>query len=105
MLILKSSKIHGVGVFTTAVIRKGAKPPLFPVKDWVLLPLGSLRGPRLRYAVPSVKGWWCPRDPHRMSIGWYLNHSKRPNCSADTPMKALRGIRAGEELTINYDDL
>jgi Proteins containing SET domain len=44
------------------------------------------------------------QDFHRMSIGWYTNHSKQPNVETRT-WKALRDIKKGEEITIDYDAL
>jgi SET domain-containing protein len=37
-----------------------------------------------------------------MSIGWYLNHSKNPNVDVSSNFRAIRKIRRGEELTIDY---
>jgi SET domain-containing protein len=36
-----------------------------------------------------------------MSVGWYLNHSQRPNLSV-SDYRALSDIAGGSELTINY---
>ena len=41
-----------------------------------------------------------------MSIGWYLNHSSRPNVQIDgLSARAVRAIRAGAELTVDYGAL
>jgi hypothetical protein len=51
-------------------------------------------------------GWHIPADWHRMSIGWYINHSDNPNVAHDDYIYyAHKYIRAGEELTINYESL
>jgi len=39
-----------------------------------------------------------------MSIGWYLNHSDKPNVCALT-WRSIRSIRPNQELTISYLDL
>jgi hypothetical protein len=45
-----------------------------------------------------------PRTLNMLSVGWYLNHSERPNVEADEDGRfhALRRIRKGEELTADY---
>jgi hypothetical protein len=51
-------------------------------------------------------GYHCPRDWHRMSIGWYLNHSDRPNVAMNgMRARATRAIPAGTELTVDYGAL
>ena len=41
-----------------------------------------------------------------MSIGWYLNHSPRPNVRMrGMSALAVRALRAGEELTVDYGAL
>lgn len=102
MLVLKPSKIQGVGVFTTTKIKKGTTPPLF-FGDWIFK--RRCAGRQRHFCVKTEGGYWCPRNYHRMSIGWYLNHSDTPNCSSDTNPKTLRHIQAGEELIIDYSKL
>lgn len=104
MLILKPSLIHGVGVFTTEDIAKGKVLPLFAPGDWKYV--GSVSGWKARYCVRTGErggGYYAPEDYHRMSIGWYLNHSKLPNVSLS--WRAKKAIRSGDELTINYEGL
>lgn len=104
MLILKASKIHGVGVFTTVPIKKGQKIDLFKRQDWQFL--RKPKGYQRRYSVKGEGGWHCPADFHRMSIGWYLNHSKQSNVVMDgMTARASAYIRAGQELTVNYSKL
>lgn len=45
-----------------------------------------------------------PPSLNRLSVGWYVNHSDRPNVAAgdDGRFRALRRIRKGEELTADY---
>lgn len=106
MLYLKPSPLHGVGVFTTTPIPKGTELDLFLPHESVSrkrLPSG-VRG---RYCTKRKGGgWWVPRDPNHMSIGWYLNHSyERSNLESIT-FKTTRYIRAGEELLLDtyYND-
>ena len=100
LLYLKPSLRHGIGVFAARRIAGGRPLPLFAEKDWRFLP----RAPRHiggRFCTKGDDGFYGPDDWHRMSIGWYLNHSSRPNINART-WRSLRSIRAGEELTISY---
>jgi SET domain-containing protein len=45
-----------------------------------------------------------PPTLNMLSVGWYVNHSDRPNLEADEAGRfvALRRIRRGEELTADY---
>lgn len=45
-----------------------------------------------------------PPTLNMLSVGWYVNHSDRPNVEAgdDARFRALRRIRKGEELTADY---
>ncbi len=46
----------------------------------------------------------CPTNFNRLTMSWYLNESKRPNvrCDSNYDFFALRAIRPGEELTVDY---
>jgi hypothetical protein len=45
-----------------------------------------------------------PPTLNMLSVGWYVNHSDRPNLVADEDgrFRSLRAIRQGEELTADY---
>ena len=45
-----------------------------------------------------------PPTLNMLSVGWYVNHSDRPNVEAgdDGRFRTLRRIRKGEELTADY---
>ena len=45
-----------------------------------------------------------PPTLNMLSVGWYVNHSDRPNLEADEDarFRTLRRIRKGEELTADY---
>ena len=103
LFYLKPSPRHGIGVFAARRIAAGRPLPLFAEKDWRWLP----RAPRHiggSFCTKGDGGFYQPADWHRMSIGWYLNHSSRPNVCAKT-WRSVRPIRAGDELTISYVDL
>ncbi len=108
MFQLRVSAVHGVGVFTTERIPKGARLRLFDPEDWrfVRKPRAAERALVEHYCVPDEDGWHCPADFTRMSVGWYLNDSEDPNLRpAGRTFVALRSIAANEELLIDYDAL
>jgi SET domain-containing protein len=108
MFLLQPSKHHGVGVFTTEPVARGTRLALFHADDWrfVRKPRGELRALCRRFGVADGDGHHCPKHWNRMSIGWYLNHSSRPNVRMrGMTALALRAIRSGEELTVDYAEL
>lgn len=95
-------------MFAVHAIRKGTKLRLFPASDRVRRIRSLPRGKEqfLRYCVEHEGTIYAPADFGRMSIGWYLNHSKRPNAHHRNYVYfASRDIRAGEEITIDYRTL
>lgn len=111
---IQSSKTHGVGVFAVQNIKKGTY--IFPndkVKIvWVSnstfkgLPAGVKRLYRDFCIIKDEgKTYGCPRNFNEMTISWYLNHSKKPTVGCDKHFDffALKNIKAGEELTVDYD--
>jgi SET domain-containing protein len=104
-VIVKSSSLHGAGVYSTAPIRKGAR-----VLEYT--------GPRLSkeqtdgmYADNEVTYLFTMDDPNVVIDGFgmaaFINHSCDPNCESDQFgdqiwIVALRDIAAGEELTYDY---
>ena len=113
--VLGVSRIHNVGVFTRFPLKKGEIIEVWGGKDCKFVKMRKkkllcLERPDLefffnRYCIETVRGFWCPSDFIRMSVGWYLNHSDKPNLSSDDDgetYRATRNIKRGEELTINY---
>jgi SET domain-containing protein len=104
-LIVKSSSLHGAGVYATAPIRKGER-----VLEYT--------GPRMRkeesdglYADNEVTYLFTMDDPNIVIDGFgmaaFVNHSCNPNCESDQFgdqiwIVALRDIESGEELTYDY---
>lgn len=107
----RSSEIHGKGVFATEPIRKGAR-------------IIEYRGARSSMEIACERPHSDPKNPHhtfifelsdgtvidggvRGNAARWINHSCDPNCEAieeDDRMfiHAKRYIRAGEELTYDY---
>lgn len=104
-LIVRSSSLHGAGVYTTAPIRKGAR-----VLEYT--------GPRLTreqsegmYADSEVTYLFTMDDQKTIIDGFgiaaFVNHSCDPNCETDQIgdsiwILARRNIAANEELTYDY---
>ncbi len=109
--ILKPSE-YGVGVFATEDIQKDTHLRLFGDAETINFRSSirekndvpkNFRG----YCIDSGDKLICPTDFGHMHVGWYLNHSKLPNTYPDDDYKwyALRDIKAGEEITIDYNSL
>jgi len=116
MLVLKPSILaSGVGVFTTAAIARGAHVRLWQNEDSRFVTDAEAEAdPEIREArdvhcVVVEGGYVCPLDFHRMSVGWYMNHSSRPNIASSDALGwefyATRDIAAGEELLCDYGGL
>jgi SET domain-containing protein len=105
-LIIRSSYLHGAGVYTTAAIASGTK-------------VIEYTGPRLTakqtdgmYAGSEVTYLFGLDDGKTVIDGFgmaaFVNHSCQPNCETDEIagriwIIALRDIAAGEELTYDYN--
>ena len=105
-LVIRPSRIHAVGVFTTAPIRRGAR-------------VVEYSGPRLtaeeanRLYDGASRTYLYGLDDGKTVIdgegmGAYLNHSCDPNCEVDEIknrvwLLAIRNIAAGEELVWDYN--
>lgn len=111
--ILKPAK-YGVGVFATHDILGGTQLRVFGDNN----PIRRLK----KEEVPEMFRDWCaskgdelicPPDFGYMPIGWYLNHSNTPNAVHDEKeaagsyglWRSARDIKAGEEITIDYNEL
>jgi len=109
---LGKSKIHGVGVFAIRRIRKGAK--LFMGDDggvtWVdtrdtMRLSKEIRRLYKDFSILKGDRYGCPSNFNCLTPAWYLNESRtNPNvrCDGDYEFFALRDIKRGEELTVDY---
>src|SRR5215471_10533859 len=105
-VIIRSSSLHGAGVYTTSFIAEGTR-------------ILEYTGPRLpakrtdgMYAESEVTYLYGMADGKTVIDGFgmaaFVNHSCRPNCETDQIdnrvwIIALRDIAAGEELTYDYN--
>jgi SET domain-containing protein len=108
---LKPSAVHGVGVFAIRDILKGTY--VFRQDDQRIIWIAKQDIKQIPKAVRElyedfciIKGgrYGCPKSFDTLTPAWYLNHSENPNVAADsnTRFYALRNIRKGEELTVDY---
>lgn len=107
MIILKPSKIEGVGCFTTIPISKGQVADIWFKDDVRVVKKRNVKDKTLygHYCVETKDEYICPVSFKRMSVGWYINHSNKPNLDSggtDGIYRAIRDIKAGQELTIDY---
>lgn len=113
---ISPSKIHGVGVFAIRPIPKGTKIFAGDDSGLIWMKRSALKLDELPQKVRQLydqfcliedKGetYGCPKSFNLMTVAWYLNHSKTPNvgCDKDYVFFALRDIKAGEELTADYN--
>ncbi|MFZ0774782.1 MAG: SET domain-containing protein-lysine N-methyltransferase [Candidatus Sulfotelmatobacter sp.] len=105
-LVLRPSRIHSAGVFTTASIRKGTR-----VVEYLGPRLTPEEANRL-YDGASRTYLYGLEDGKTVidgeGMGAYLNHSCEPNCEVDEIKNrvwivAIRDIAAGEELLWDYN--
>jgi hypothetical protein len=107
---LKPSKKSGLGVFAIKPIPKGTR--IFGGEDDELVWERKASLPKDRhvrklyddFAIIQGDLYGCPTSFNRLTPAWYLNESKRPNatCDEDYYFYALRDIRIGEEVTVDY---
>ena len=105
----------GVGVRTSAPIKKGRRIDIWEPGDMVWVPLDSVKDLEyLRwlnvFGIVVWKGFYAPPSPIKMSLAWYINHSSKPNVTVSVSptrwnIRAKRNIKAGEELTVDYGTL
>lgn len=108
------SKIHGIGVFAIREIPKSCSPlgtldrkrELKIKREEVeALPKG-VRAQLERFCYNNNAAFYVPSwGLNTRDLAVYLNHSKNPNLrfTRSGNLKALKKIRKGQELTIDYD--
>lgn len=108
--ILKPST-YGVGVFATHDIAKDTFLRLFGDEEKlenraVLRKATDVPESFQEYCINRGDQLYAPKDFGCMPVGWYLNHSKKPNAvHRHYQWYAARDIVAGEETVIDYNTL
>ena len=105
-LVIRPSRIHAAGVFTTASIRKGSR-----VVEYSGPRLSPEEANRLYDGAPRTYLYGLEDGKTVIDgegMGAYLNHSCDPNCEVDEIKNrvwilAIRDIAAGEELLWDYN--
>ena len=109
--ILKSSK-YGVGVFSVYKIKKGSFLRLFgketpkSKRNTRIIPKKNIPKIFKEYCIDRGDKMICPNDFGSMPLGWYMNHSSKPNAiHKNYNFYAAKDIKPGEEITIDYNTL
>ena len=103
--ILKPSPLGGIGVFAAHDIAAGTRA-LSGKFEPRTMKTKEIPEEFLKYCIHiNDEECLCPQLFDRMEIGWYLNHSDTPNIVrvAHNQVYALRDIKAGEEILIDYN--
>ncbi len=102
-----------MGVLAIRNIKKGAYI-FYPDDDQIVwLKKDKLKGlpkeiKRLYedFCIIKDKGklYGCPKNFNLLTVAWYLNESEHPNVGCDKNFRfyALKDIKKGEELTVDY---
>ncbi len=105
-LVLRPSRIHAAGVFTTTPVRKGTR-----IVEYAGPRITPEEADRLYDGAPRTYLYGLEDGKTIIDgegLGAYLNHSCDPNCEIDEIkgrawIFALRDIAAGEELLWDYN--
>ena len=105
-LVVRPSRIHSVGVFTTAPIRKGRRVVEYSGPRITPQEADRLYDGTSRTYLYGLEDGKTVIDGE--GLGAYLNHSCDPNCEVDEIkgrvwIFSLRNIAAGEELVWDYN--
>ena len=110
--ILKPSKIAGVGCFATHAIAKGTRLRVFNGGNRTFSIKEANNTPVLKkfcdfFGVIDGDKFITAGNFSAMAVGWYMNHCDDFNAHHDEGYKyfASRNIKAGEEITIDYNEL
>ncbi len=116
--VLRPSNLDGVGVFAAVDIETGTKvsDPQFQVR---VLKKDMVPPIFHQYCIhKNDEEFFCPPRFDCMQIGWFINHSDKPNviierishdgCSMNPAIMTLvtcKKIVAGDEILVNYNSL
>jgi SET domain-containing protein len=115
--MLKTSPVHGVGVFAIQDIPKGCRN-IFSrgIGEWIKLPINEVE--LLPHHSKELIETYCLFDEDNyyvpdygfkvMDLVNYLNHSHSPNIQSvneGEEFEAIRDIQTGEELLVNYEHI
>jgi SET domain-containing protein len=116
-IILKSSPVHGIGVFALQKIPKGSRDFFFSDGGkWIKVPIQEVEKLPVHarelvetYCLFDEESYFVPEQGFNMiDPVIYLNHSSHPNIisvNEGEKFEALKDIEAGEELLLNYNEI
>lgn len=116
-ITLRPSTIHGIGVFAVAEIPKGTRGFFSDDKsEWISLQKNEVeqlpaqsRALIENHCLYDEENYFVPEYGFRLiDPVVFLNHSDQPNIQSiqdGEDFEALRDIRAGEELFVNYGEI
>ncbi|MFM2339266.1 MAG: hypothetical protein RL115_2459 [Bacteroidota bacterium] len=116
-VMLKPSPLHGIGVFAIRDIPKGCRTIFSTgMGEWIKLPIKEVealpahsRNLIETYCLYDEECYFVPDYGFKlMDVVLYLNHSAVPNIISindGEQFEALRDIKEGEELLINYESI
>lgn len=116
-VMLKSSSVHGIGVFAIRDIPEGCKTVFSSgVEEWIKIPIKEVESlpahARIEietYCLFDEEYYFVPEYGFKIiDPVIYLNHSSQPNLVSKEDgevFEALRDIKAGEELFVDYTTL
>ena len=98
----------GLGLFATKPIKRGAYIATYRGRRITSEEADRREARGARYMFELTKRWTIDGSP-RWNVARYINHSCRPNAYMKTLYGhvlffALRDIRRGEEITVDYED-
>jgi|SRR3989344_1309729 len=99
-VIVKTSKIHGKGVFANKNFKKGEVVIKYNLKQLTKKEFGSLSDKEKHYTTLQEDKYWLFPSPER-----YVNHSCEPNVLPNFKKKgdfAVKDIKKGDEITTDY---
>lgn len=108
---LKSSGIHGVGVFAireipekAEIFRGNASKTVVVDKSVVDGQTDEIRQLYDDFCAVEAGRYYCPDSFNNLDISYFLNESSEPNVGTEDGhcFYALRPIAKGEELTVDY---
>ena len=116
-VMLKSSPVHGIGVFAIEHIPKGCRNIFSKgIEEWIKLPITEVealpehsRSLIETYCLFDEENYFVPESGFKMiDPVIYLNHSSNPNIISvndGEQFEALVDIAPGQELLVNYGHL
>ena len=103
MLEIKSSPIHGLGVFATQKLLPTMKLAEYTGDKYTLKEFKEKYGKDITYCYVARRANYILCAKEKRNIITYVNESKNPNCYIVRKiLKPLRIIEPGEELFLQY---